>query len=72
VTLQVLRLGKRESLLVKISNIHNLSIELETLKNLPEEYKYSTFETPIGLYIRVKLPLLISIQMFSFKLIERH
>ena len=28
-------------------------IELDMLKNLPKEYQFSTFETILGLYVRV-------------------
>lgn len=31
----------------------SLLLELDMLKNLPEDYKYSTFEAVLGLYIRV-------------------
>lgn len=30
-------------------------IELEMLKNLPVDYQFSTFETVLGLYVRVNL-----------------
>ena len=39
------------------------------LKNLPETYKYNTFETVLGLYIRVRANILIiTIVLFGQKL----
>ena len=48
-----LRSESKESILVRFHYL-NLSLELDMLKNLPSDYQFSTFETVLGLYVRVR------------------